>query len=48
LVTKVSLWEKIKRSWSEFLEKLARTNRETYGSGKPDCCSPKAKRSLEQ
>jgi hypothetical protein len=39
----MSLWTRIRKTWTGFLERLAKTNRDTYGGGKPDCCSPSRK-----
>ena len=40
----MSLWKSIRKSWAAFLERLAKTNQETYGDGKPDCCSSSRKK----
>jgi hypothetical protein len=40
----MSLWKSIAKSWAAFLQRLAKTNQETYGDGKPDCCSSSRKK----
>lgn len=39
----MSVWKSIMKSWTAFIERLAKSNRETYGNGKPDCCSSSRK-----
>lgn len=35
----MSIWQKIKQAFRRYLERLEKENRETFGSGRPDCCS---------
>ena len=35
------LLKRIKRSWDAYLERLARVNKESFGPGGPDCCTPR-------
>lgn len=35
------LLKRIKRSWSAYLERLAKANRESFGPDGPVCCTPK-------
>lgn len=34
----MTFWAKIKKSWNEFLEKMANENEKSFGGGKLDCC----------
>jgi hypothetical protein len=36
------LMMRIKRSWDAYLQRLAKENKESFGPGGPDCCTPKA------
>ena len=33
-----TLLARIKRSWTNYLERLAATNKKLYGDGRLDCC----------
>lgn len=32
---------RIKRAWDAYLLRLAKANRDSFGPGGPDCCTPK-------
>ncbi len=34
----MSILKRIKESFNRFLERSAKANKESYGSGVPDCC----------
>jgi hypothetical protein len=36
------LLRRIKRSWDAYLQRLAKANKDSFGPGGPDCCTPKA------
>lgn len=37
----MSLLTNIKKSWNNYLERLAKENKEVFPDGKPSCCSGK-------
>lgn len=34
----MSLWERIKEAFMEYLERVAKENKEMFGNDTPDCC----------
>jgi hypothetical protein len=34
----MTLWKRIKAAWNRYLEDMAKENKNTFGSGKLDCC----------
>lgn len=35
----MKLWDRIKKSYQNYLARLEKENKELFGSGKPDCCT---------
>ena len=35
----MSLWKRIKQALERYLERLGASNKEMFGSGRPDCCT---------
>jgi len=35
----MSLWKRIKEAFKRYLERLGASNKELFGSGRPDCCT---------
>ena len=34
----MSIWKRIKAAANRYLERMAKSNKEFFGDGRPDCC----------